>query len=102
MAEGAEADCVSGVDVGDDVGRGVGVGAIGPGSGGDDGLIELLAEFVARAGDAAVGIFGEFLLGGAIGEFAKIFADARFEIFDECVEFGLKLADFLALLVFAM
>ncbi len=53
-------------DAGDDVGTGVFVSAVGAGGVGDDGLIELLAELAAGAGDAAFGFLAELLGGGAI------------------------------------
>ncbi len=54
-AHGFELNGVSDADAGDDVGARVLVAAIGSGGVGDDGLIELLAKFAARLGDAAFG-----------------------------------------------
>ncbi len=83
LVHGFEADLVAGGDVADDVGLGVGVALIGAGAVGDDGLVKALLKLAAQAGDAAFGLFGELLLGGAIFNGADGLAHLEFKVFEK-------------------
>ena len=101
-ADGFELDGVSDADAGDDVGTGVFVALVGAGGVGDDGLIELLAEFAAGFGDAAFGLLAELLGGGAILHGGDGLAGVVLEVAHERVELLLQIADLFALLLEAL
>ena len=78
----------------------MGIVAVGAGRVGNDGRMELLAEFTAQFGDATLGVFGKLLRGGAVLHGIDGFAGVVLEVAEESFEFLLHLAD-LGLLLFA-
>ena len=73
-------DRVSFRDMFDDLRLGVGVALIGSGGVGYHCSVELLAEFAAEFGDAAVGFFGKLLGGDAVLYGAYCFAGVIFKV----------------------
>ena len=96
---GLQLDGIAFGDVLDQLRLGVRIALVGAGGVGDDGGIELLAEFAAQLGDAAFGVFGKLLRGGAILNGIDRFAGVIFEIAQQALELLFHLADF-GLLVF--
>jgi hypothetical protein len=84
-----------------DLRLGVGISLIGSGGVSDDGGIELFAKFAAKFGDAALGVFGEFLRGGSILNGIDRFAGVIFEVAENALQFLFHLADFDLLLFLA-
>ncbi len=80
-------------------GRAFGSSLVGAGGVGDDGLIELLAEFAAGLGDAALGLLAKLRGGGAILHGGDGLAGVVLEIAHEGVQLLLQVADFIALLL---
>ena len=61
---------------------GVGIADVGTGAVGDDGLVEALLKLAAETEDAALGLFGELLLRGAVLDGADGFAHLEFEVLE--------------------
>ena len=78
------------------------VAAVGSGGVGDDGLIELLAEFAASLGDAALGFLAELLGGGAVLHGGDGLAGVVLEVAQERVELLLQITNLFALLFEAL
>ena len=81
---------------------GVLVAFVGAGGVGDHGGIELLAEFAAHLGDAALGVFGELQRLGAVLHRGNRLARLVFEVVQHALQLLLQLADLLALLLLAL
>src|SRR5579863_5690361 len=83
------------------LGLGVRVALVGSGRVRDYGGVELLAEFAAQFGDAALGVFGKLLGGGAILDGVDGFAGVVFEVAQKSFELLLHFANFGLLLFFS-
>ena len=101
-ADRLQLDCIAFRYMLDELRLGVGVSVIGTSRVGDDGGVELLAEFAAHFRDAALGVFRELLRGGAVLDCIDSLARVIFEVFEEAVELLLHLANLELLFAFAL
>ncbi len=100
-AEGTKSYGVADRDALHDVRAGVLISGIGASGVGDDGGVELLAEFAAELGDAALGIFGELQGLGAVLHCVHGLARLVLEAVQQALKLLLHLADLLALFFLA-